>query len=206
MIIGAHNTMTYRSPKQWYLKPFSFIARCQRMDYKTLHEKYNVDVFDLRIFYDKSQNIEFRHGCFRYDASDLCEILDYCNKNKMYVRFLFEYRKTTEERKDLEELIENFKRLCQNVENKYKDIKFYGGYITETEVVIYDFKNKINEIGFYSSVTSLFGKDDISWTRYLDDWWPWLYARLKNKTNMKENATTYKDKDICILYDFNDIQ
>ena len=108
MIIVAHNTMSYRSPKQWWLKPFSFLAKCQRLDYKTLHEKYNVNAFDLRIFYDKKQNLEFRHGLFRYSSDDINDILEYCELNNIRLRVLFEYRKTTEKRKDLELLKSKF--------------------------------------------------------------------------------------------------
>lgn len=206
MFIGAHNTMSYLPPKQWWMRPFKFIAQCQRKDYKTLHEQYNVDALDLRIFYDKNQNLEFRHGICRYSADNFDEILQYCDDNKMYVRFLFEYRKTTENRDDIELLISKFTVLCKEVEEKYPNVKFYGGFITETGVVLYDFKNEVNEIGFYSSVTSLFGDDDKSWIRYIDDWCPWLYAKLNNKKNMEANAVKYKDQDICIAYDFNDMK
>ena len=206
MFIGAHNTMTYLPPKQWWLRPFKFIAQCQRKDYKTLHEKYDVDAFDLRMFYDKSHNLEFRHGPYRYDANNFEEVLQYCNDNKLYVRFLFEYRKTTEKRDDIDELKRKFKELCQEVEEKYTDIKFYGGYVTETCESLYTFKNNVEEAPFYSSTTSLFGEDDYSWTRYIDDWCPWIYAKLFNKKNFEANAVKYADTDICVVYDFNDIR
>lgn len=198
--------MSYLSPKQWWLKPIKFIGQCQRKDYKTLHEKYNVDSLDLRIFYDKKQNLEFRHGLFRYCAKDFDKILEYCNDNKMYVRFLFEYRATTEKRKDVEELKQKFAELCKEVEEKYPSITFYGGNITGTAEFLYHFKTEVMEFGFYSSVTSLFGEDDTSWKRLLDDWCPWIYARLKNKTNMQKNAVKYKGQNVCLSYDFNDIR
>lgn len=198
--------MSYLSPKQWWLKPIKFIGRCQRKDYKTLHEKYNVDSLDLRIFYDKKHNLEFRHGLFRYSAKDFDKILEYCNDNKMYVRFLFEYRATTEKRKDVEELKQKFAELCKEVEEKYPSITFYGGNITGTAEFLYHFKTEVMEFGFYSSVTSLFGENDSSWKRLLDDWCPWIYARLKNKTNMQKNAVKYKGQNVCLSYDFNDIR
>lgn len=206
MFIGAHNTMSYLPPKQWWLRPFKFVAQCQRKDYKTLHEKYKVNSFDLRIFYDKNQNIEFRHGICRYSAKEFDNILQYCNDNELYVRFLFEYRKTTEKRNDIYELMDKFTKLCKEVEEKYPKVKFYGGYVTETGTMLYNFKNNIQEFGFYSSVTSLFGEDDYSWKRYIDDWCPWIYAKLFNKKNMKKNAIKYAEQDVCLSYDFVDIQ
>lgn len=206
MVIVAHNTMSYRPPKQWWLRPIKFIAKCQKCDYKTLHEKYNVNSFDLRIFYDKQHNIEFRHGIFRYKGDDIYDILDYCNKQNMYVRFLFEYRWSTEKRDDLEELKHKFRQLCFEVQNGYQHITFYGGYITETNEILYDFGTNIQEIGFYSSVTSFFENCNSTFLKKIDDWWPWLYARLHNRKNMKENKIKYDNENIHISYDFVDIQ
>ena len=205
MIIVAHNTMSYRSPKQWWLKPFSFLAKCQRLDYKTLHEKYNVNAFDLRIFYDKKQNLEFRHGLFRYSSDDINDILEYCELNNIRLRVLFEYRKTTEKRKDLELLKSKFKDFCKEIESKYK-ILFYGGYITDTNEVLYDFKTDIEEIGFYSSVTSPFKSSKLDFLRRIDDLWPWLYAKNHNKKNMEKNMIKYGNKYVHISYDFVDLR
>ena len=78
MILCSHNTMSYRRPKEWYLWPVRFMSQCQQCDYKTQHEKYGVNCFDLRLFWDKNGNVEFRHGGCSFDASDFNEILKYC--------------------------------------------------------------------------------------------------------------------------------
>ena len=123
----------------------------------------------------------------------------------MRLRVLFEYRKTTEKRKDLELLKSKFKDFCKEIESKYK-ILFYGGYITDTNEVLYDFKTNIEEIGFYSSVTSPFKSSKLNFLRRIDDLWPWLYAKNHNKENMEKNMIKYGDKDVHISYDFVDLR
>ena len=98
-----------------------------------------------------------------------------------------------------------FKDFCKEIESKYK-ILFYGGYITDTNEVLYDFKTNIEEIGFYSSVTSPFKSSKLNFLRRIDDLWPWLYAKNHNKENMEKNMIKYGDKDVHISYDFVDLK
>ena len=72
------------------------------------------------------------------------------------------------------------------LEEKYPNIKFCNGRRKYDWKVLYDFKySEPNMIELYSSVTSLF-KSDSKILRVLDDWWPWLYARLRNKKNLNK--------------------
>ena len=61
MELATHNTMSYRKPKQFWAKLIPFVARCQSVDYKKQHE-LGAKGFDLRLFWDKHDNIEFRIG------------------------------------------------------------------------------------------------------------------------------------------------
>ena len=45
MKLASHNTLSYLSPRKFYLKPFKFIARCQS---KTIEEQYSN--YDIRFF------------------------------------------------------------------------------------------------------------------------------------------------------------
>lgn len=206
MILGTHNTMTYRSPKKWWLYPFKFISQCQSVNYKKQHEKYGVGAFDLRIFWDKKGNIEFRHGAISYNAKDFWDIVDYIVKNNITARILFEERnfKALISRSKKMNLQEKFIELCKEIDAKYPGNRFYGGRNTRTWEVLYQFKTKDPvELGYYSSVTSLFDSES-KFLKIIDDWCPRIYALLKNKKNkvyIKEN----KRKKGIIHFDFVNI-
>ena len=65
MELATHNTMSYRKPKQFWIKLIPFISRCQSVDYKKQHE-LGAKGFDLRLFWDKDGKLEFRHGITSY--------------------------------------------------------------------------------------------------------------------------------------------
>lgn len=192
MKLATHNTMTYLKPKQWWCKLLPFIAKCQGVDYKKQHE-LGAEGYDLRIFWDKKGELEFRHGLYRYPADNIFDVLDYANENHMIVRILFEIRNYNEKYiKNLDELKERFVEFCEYIEEKYTNIKFYGGNATGSWEQVYKFKGEVDfhEVGKYSSVTSLFVPNK-NWLTNLDDWCPWLYAKIMNKQNIEE----YKSKD-----------
>lgn len=192
MNLATHNTMTYLKPKQWWARIFPFFAKCQSVDYRMQHV-LGAKGFDLRIFWDKEGNIEFRHGLYRYPADNLYEVLDYARDNGIIVRVLFELRDYNEKFvKNAEELKRKFMQFCSDIERKYPTIQFYGGNATGSWEQVYKFHNepKMNEIGLYSSVTSLFVIKK-KWLKVIDDWCPYLYAKWMNRQNIEE----YKSKD-----------
>ena len=92
MILGSHNSWSYLSVKQWWLRPFSFIAKCQDL---SIIEQYNLGVrcFDLRIRFDKNPNLKVCHGIFEYNAYFILSDLKWLNDKKdVYVRILHEVR------------------------------------------------------------------------------------------------------------------
>ena len=44
MILGSHNSWSYLPPKHWWMWPFHFMAKCQRVDIREQYEKYGVKV------------------------------------------------------------------------------------------------------------------------------------------------------------------
>ena len=203
MELATHNTMSYKKPKQFWAKLIPFVARCQSVDYKKQHE-LGAKGFDLRLFWDKNGNLEYRHGIVSYNADDICEILDYANENNIYVRVILEVRTYNAKNiKNLDEIKQKFKDFCSHIESKYPNIKFYGGNTLDGWEILYEFKNKpnIKEIGLYSSITSLFNSEN-KFLKVIDDLCPWIYAKLKNK----KNIDTYKDTDYTLAIDFINIQ
>lgn len=203
MKLTTHNTMSYQKPKQLWAKIIPFVARCQSVDYIKQYELGGIG-FDLRIFWDKNGNLEFRHGIVSYPADNIWEVLDFIRDHNLYVRILFELRSYNKKHiKNIDELKDKFREFCKEIEDKYPTVKFYGGCATCDWEQLYVFKNDehIPEIGLYSSNTSLF-KSSNKFLSVIDDLCPWIYAKLMNRKNMEK----YKDSEQYISVDFINIQ
>ena len=203
MKLTTHNTMSYQKPKQLWAKIIPFVARCQSVDYIKQYELGAIG-FDLRIFWDKNGNLEFRHGIVSYPADNIWEVLDFIRDHNLYVRILFELRSYNKKHiKNIDELKDKFREFCKEIEDKYPTVKFYGGCATCDWEQLYVFKNDehIPEIGLYSSNTSLF-KSSNKFLSVIDDLCPWIYAKLMNRKNMEK----YKDSEQYISVDFINIQ
>lgn len=190
-ILGSHNSWSYLRPKRWWMWPFAFMARCQRYDIKTQYEKYGVRCFDLRIRFVDGM-LDVRHGIVAYNSpyANLRRSLEYLNDKKdVYVRVLNEAR-TKEQHDDYS--IEKFRCQCKLWEMAFPNIKFWCGRNLYDWHKDYEFENYPSCEEKYCSVCK---------PRIIDDWWPWLYARLHNKKILREGTS----EDI-LLIDFVDIR
>lgn len=183
----SHNTMTYKTPKKWWMRLVYWMARCQSKPYK----EQDCDGYDIRIYPDKNMNVEFRHGFTIYDASDLYEFLNYCNMNNKPVRLMLESRYGMSNDTKKRNVEQWFCSKCSDWEKNYENIRFYGGRNVGTWEVIYSFKWRPEEYEYHASV------DGKKWYNYINDICPWLYAKLHNKENLKKEK-----EDACCLYDF----
>lgn len=188
MKLGTHNSMTYLKPKKWYMYPFRFIAKCQKVDIKKQYE-LGARMFDIRIHYDKNGNPEFRHGFMAFKG-DVEGVFKYLNnkKAKCYIRLVLEVIKE----KGIKEQEAFFIRDCKRWESTYSKLNFFCGCRKLDWKKVYSFSTpepKINQL--VSSTT---------WKK-LDDWYPWLYAVLMNKKNLANyNSTDW------LLIDFIEIK
>lgn len=198
-ILGSHNTWSYVKPIKWWMRPFHFIGKCQS---KTLAEQYNdygVQVFDLRMrLYDGLWYVAHGSMVFNITVAEALaelELLYAANPRKTYVRVLLEYNEDDVD----SDIITKFKATCMNFPDDYPNFIFICGKLKSTWETLYDFGNDITIEENYSSVTSLFNSDsDV--LAILDDWWPWLYAKINNADIYKEGT----EKE-CLLIDFVDI-
>lgn len=205
MNIGTHNSLTYLTPKKWWQKLIKFTAKCQAVNYE---EQYRLGarVFDVRLWYDDDFKVEIRHGRIAYIGGftvlyDMFDFLD--NKKDCYVRLICE-EDSFAKKDPLASIKErHFMGECHNFETLFPNIKFFGGNRKYDWKVLYNFKNKDipTLVDRYSSTTSLF-KSDKKWLAILDDLCPILYAKLKNKTLIKE----HNDKDGYLFIDFINIK
>ena len=190
MVLGSHNSWSYLKPKVWWKRPFAFIGKCQDKDIKTQYEEYNVRCFDLRIKYDRSGTPVISHGFLEFDITmdELYEDLKWLNsKGDVYLRILFEART----RKEYEIGKYFFGETCAMIEKKFKKLKCWCGRNLYNWEVDYNFNNHPTCTEKYSSVCS---------PKWIDDWWPRLFALRKNK-KIKEEGT-YSD---ILLIDFVNI-
>lgn len=188
MKLATHNSMTYLSPKKWYLYPFKFIARCQSKSIQDQYEKYGIRMFDIRISYDNKGNIEFRHGLIAYKGN-VEDTLKYLNSrpDRVYIRLILEVGQYA----DLERQECLFRIDCRRFEESYTNIKFFCGRRKFDWKKVYNFKYKDPII--IQKVSSTQGTK-------VDDLWPWLYAKLNNKKSLREE---YKG---WLFLDFIEIQ
>jgi len=178
--LGSHNSWTFAKTLHWYYP--AFMARCQNLDiikqYKT-----GVRLFDLRLRWDDCLGWVVAHGFVKF-KTDWKRDLEYLNNRKdCYVRVILEYNRPI--RKD-SDITANFSDMCRYLEIIYPNIKFFGGNRKWDWRAVYDFTTpNVSLLDRYSSTTSLFNSE-LKLLRVIDDWWPWLYARLRNKKNIEE--------------------
>lgn len=205
MNIGTHNSLTYLTPKKWWQKLIGFTAKCQAVDYKKQYE-LGARVFDVRLWYDDDLKMEVRHGRIAYKIGytvffNMLEFLE--EKGDCYVRILCEEDSFAKNDPIVIDKEKCFIEDCRYIESMYDNIKFFGGNRKYDWKVLYNFKNKDipTLVDRYSSTTSLF-KSNKKWLAVLDDLCPILYAKLKNKTLIKE----HNDKDGYLFIDFINIK
>ena len=199
MKIASHDTMSYLKPRQWWLRPFAFMARCQKHSF---WRQYNdgARMFDFRFVFNNEDILpQLAHGMITYKIdwqvfrdSILKELDKLAEEEVIYVRVL-------NERDEYHDL---FVQFCRYLEDKYRNIKFFGGRNKKTWKVLYDFGNNPEFIDKYA--TQNHDHCDHANKVYkctgwwIDDIWPWLYAVTHNKKNKKK----YADYKGFLMIDF----
>lgn len=193
MILGSHNSWSYLPPRWWWMRPIAFMAKCQRVDIRTQYERYGVRCFDLRVRFNNHGLGIVAHGIVEYcfTASKIYEDLAWLEKKgDAYVRVIHEVR-TVKQYKNRQRNL--FRHFCERLEQDYRDIRFWCG--REMCCWGYDYRFSGDDptcLEVYASVCP---------PKLVDDWWPWLFARLHNSAVLA--AGTKKD---VLLIDFVDIK
>lgn len=183
--LGTHNSMSYLPPKQWWMKPFHFIAKCQN---KTVQEQYasGVEVFDIRIKWNRQNHTwEFAHGSMIFKSNNNIEdIFSYLNEreDKLFIRLILEYNKPP---KDVDNISIQFQYDVEKWIEKYTNLTFFAFNRK------YDWKEL-----YHSNYKPIIEQAVSSMNNTLfDDWCPWLYAKINNKKKLEQGT----DKDILLI-------
>lgn len=196
MIKGSHNTFTYLRPKQWWLRPFAFIAKCQSNPVD-IQIQNGVRCLDLRVRTNKDGEIEVPHNAFVYiKGKDRIKKLLYHiylsipEGEQVHIRVLHEVRNKKQEKYSNKESFENFCLWLESLEEDFPNIKFFGGQriMDWRQDFVFPREDEIQYVEKHASV---------AWPKWFH-WWPWLYAKLYNKRIVEE----YKNKDVVLFYDF----
>ena len=200
--LGSHNSFSYLPVRQWWMKPFRFVGRCQRVSIEK-QLSLGVTFFDLRLRFDTKGRPIICHGLMEFKMGFdgyIDQELSYCDSKKnITIRVVLELNK----RDEIQE--KYFIDYCKYLEEKYPHITFVGGNNRldwNCLNPIYDFKNKLPELSHkYSSTTSLF-KIDNDLIAKIDDWIPYFYASRFNHFMLKRPY----DESTYLFIDFVDIR
>lgn len=176
-ILGTHNTMSYLSPKHWWLKPLNWLfAQCQNDPFSNLR-KYSilrdiVKCVDLRIYWnEKSESWHAAHGLIDYGEIRLTHLIEEMIKNDIkYIRIILE--------RDGGEYL--FFETCKKIERMYGgEVTFLGGNRKSDWKQIYDF-----EFAYTLPIHQWVGSmaEDARW---YEKFIPRLYAKRMNEQNMR---------------------
>lgn len=193
MLLGSHNSWSFLPPKKWWQRALAFTARCQRLNIK---EQYNAGVrcFDLRLRF-KDGTMYVVHNSFVYcDFLDIIKDLEWLDKKgDVVIRVVHDVRKG----KDYTKMaVSKFRFICTWLPLYLWTIKFWCGRNLYDYTIDYDFDYKPECIERYASVCS---------PNLIDDWWPWIYAKRKNREMRWHYPIDDNDQEILLL-DYIDIK
>lgn len=190
--------MSFRPVRQWYYKPLAWTARCQKASLREQFMNYNCRLFDIRVKYDKCGNLTYAHGPIQFAGhvktdlsmlNNLAELTD----SKVYIRVVLECNKPLKDQALQEE---HFKYFCEDLEEQYPHLTFFGGERKYDWVKVYNFNTPdVPLYDYYSSTTDPLGGKSKKWWSKLDDLWPWLFAKLHNK----KLKSRYNDDRVLFL-------
>lgn len=118
--LGTHNSLSYL-PCQWWLRPFRWMGRCQRL---TISEQYDKGVrrFDIRVKYNDMCVAKSGHGLMTYNVliKDVLALLD--EKKDVTVRLFLE-----NSRFNPEKFFIQFRHDINRWKKEFTNIRFVEG-------------------------------------------------------------------------------
>lgn len=194
MLIGSHNSWSYLRPRKWWMRLIGFTARCQRRDIYEQYEDYGVRCFDLRVRFRENGELVLCHGLVEYDYSyyGLLNELEWLNSRGtgVVIRLLLDLRGV-----DIGDVMYQehcFNNFYNDVLKNFTHLRYILGRMLPSWKKVLVQLSDGSVCDAYSSVRS---------PKFVDDWFPWLYARLHNREILSRGT----DCEI-LLIDFVDIR
>lgn len=145
--IISHNTFSCLPVRQWWLRPFAWMARCQDKRLGTQLFTYKIRGIDIRVRFDKDGKPRFAHGLAEYGYGAMHSLRPVLTTGRITTaRVLLETTPfmTRYQRARQKEL---FWIFCDTLKDKYPHITFYGGWPRdEWRQKVYDFGSKEPEV------------------------------------------------------------
>lgn len=167
-MIGAHNALSGYKPLKWWMRPFSFLYKCQTKTITRLIDD-GVTFFDIRVSFNGNKAIG-SHGLAKFDAEATSYINLICfNVEEPVIRIILENGNEEDKVK--------FKEWAHLLQIYQPNAKFIGGNYKPTWERLVEFTNDDvhdNIIQYVGSMQTWWGKI-----------FPRLYAKLNNKKNLK---------------------
>lgn len=206
IVFATHNTMTYLPIKQWYFKPFAFIARCQDIDIYS-QMALGTRVFDIRVGKYKGKFV-FKHGfcAFSYKNKDaltyLCDIFTYI-KNCYDNNENFFFSITLETRKRNKKLEKEFISFVDDIFNLLYNVNKH--ITSSSNIIICGGQNKADWFSLVPRITDIvphfkqaFASSPTNKNK-LDRLYPKRYA-INNNAKLYD---TFDPKEYdCLMLDF----
>lgn len=176
MILGSHNTMSYFPVRKWWMKPFAWVARCQK---RNIWEQYNsgVRLFDLRVGFTRKGELHFRHGLIGYKGDVNSAVRLFNAWGDTTVRIILEARSA-----DWDSV---FRYYVSIWEHTYPNIKFVAGVRKHGWVQLCDNLPQIESDMLQWCASMQGGK--------LSALCPWLWAKRHAEVPMTDKMYLLKD-------------
>ena len=174
-LIGSHNSLSYIKPRQWWLRLFAWVGKCQKL---TISEQwdYGVQYFDMRIRF-RGDKIISGHGAIDYDVNveDFIETLNSRSgqeKKESRIRLMLEESGTQYD--------EQFILFVEKCKHKYTNLTFVGGLRKSPFEVIAEV-DSVPERHCYKLFQDYNAKNLWQKIKGLRLPWPWYWAKKDNK-------------------------
>lgn len=186
-MLSSHNSLSYLTPKKWWMKLLTPWAKCQN---KTISQQYDAGVryFDFRVAFSSDSSVPiFVHNIVKYRLSykEFLNIMRYLDsKGDVMIRFILDIRKTPSKYKVIEEF---FNRFLVDMSYNFQHIEIEKAIVFWSWTYLIDKGEEIDE--YHASVSA-----------------PWYQYVLGTKWFAKHKAHEYyeihKKENKVIMIDY----
>lgn len=181
-LIGSHNSLSFLPPRQFWLRPFAWIAKCQSLDVAGQWAT-GVRYFDIRIRF-RDNRIISGHGLIDYDipVNEVLKWIDNRSKTEQCVVRLMLEKKGRQD----DDLFLSFVNIVREV---HSHILFTGGLRKDPFETIAQLEN-VREKHCYALFQDYSAQTLLQKIKGFKFPWPWYWAK-KNNSGYKESADAF---------------